>query len=118
MRFRQRTKVDLPHPEGPITAVARLAGASMSMSYKAWVLPNQAFNFSTLMPTPIGQFAPLSIPRPAAMRTALTAVTIKMIRISAPAHACRCHSSKGEMAYVKTCKDKAAVGWLIFQFQY
>src|SRR5579863_3185794 len=53
MRFRQRTKVDLPHPEGPITAVARLAGASMSMSYKAWVLPNQAFNFSTLMPTPI-----------------------------------------------------------------
>src|SRR5579872_933356 len=53
MRFRQRTKVDLPHPDGPMTAVAWLAATVMLMSYKAWVLPNQAFSLSTWIPTPI-----------------------------------------------------------------
>jgi hypothetical protein len=33
------------------------------------------------------------------MRTAATAATIITIKISDPAHACLCHSSKGEMAY-------------------
>ena len=31
-------------------------------------------------------------------RTAETAATIRMIRINAPAHACLCHSSKGDSA--------------------
>src|ERR1700686_2589418 len=53
MRFRQRTKVDLPHPDGPITAVAWFAATVILMSYKAWVLPNQAFSLSTWIPTPI-----------------------------------------------------------------
>src|SRR5207249_10811007 len=44
------------------------------------------------------QLAPFSIPRLAAMRTALTETTISTIRTSAPAQAWRCHSSKGEMA--------------------
>src|ERR1700690_3376268 len=53
MRFRQRTNVDLPHPDGPMTAVAWFAATVMLMSYKAWVLPNQAFSLSTWIPTPI-----------------------------------------------------------------
>ena len=44
MRLRQRTKVDLPQPDGPITAVAWFAATVMLMSYRAWVLPNQAFS--------------------------------------------------------------------------
>src|ERR1700724_3982010 len=53
MRFRQRTNVDLPHPDGPITAVAWFAATVILMSYKAWVLPNQALSLSTWIPTPI-----------------------------------------------------------------
>src|ERR1700687_6236521 len=53
MRLRQRIKVDLPQPEGPISAVAWLAATVIWMSYNAWVLPYQAFRFSTLIPTPI-----------------------------------------------------------------
>src|ERR1700680_3746306 len=53
MRLRQRTNVDLPQPEGPMTAVAWLASAFMLILRRAWVLPNQAFKFSTWMPTPI-----------------------------------------------------------------
>src|SRR5437016_4592419 len=44
------------------------------------------------------QLTPLIMPRPAAMRTAVTETTIRIMRISAPAQACRCHSSNGEMA--------------------
>src|SRR3954451_14241337 len=51
-----------------------------------------------------------SCPRPATSLTAATAATIRMISTSAPAHACRCHSSKGEIAYVKICKGNAAIG--------
>ena len=38
------------------------------------------------------------MPRLVTMRTAATAATIMTIRIKAPAHACLCHSSKGEIA--------------------
>src|SRR3984893_17342543 len=53
MRLRQRTNVDLPQPDGPITAVAWFAATVMLMSCRAWVLPNQAFSLSTWIPTPI-----------------------------------------------------------------
>src|SRR5208337_4335273 len=43
-------------------------------------------------------YAPANVPCRTAMRTAATAPTIRIIKTSAPAHACRCHSSKGEMA--------------------
>jgi len=42
--------------------------------------------------------APFKAPRLVVMRTAATAATIITIRISAPAHACLCHSSNGEIA--------------------
>src|SRR5205085_11806285 len=64
------------------------------------------------------QFAPFSMPRPATNRTAPTETTMRIIRIRAPAQACRCHSSNGEMAYVNICNGRAAVGWFTFQFQY
>src|SRR5581483_3109808 len=44
------------------------------------------------------QFAPFIMPRLVTRRTALTATTIRMMRIRAPAQACRCHSSKGDIA--------------------
>src|SRR5581483_9865774 len=50
IRFRQRTNVDLPHPEGPITAVAWRGGIVIEMSYKACVDPNHAFSPATSMP--------------------------------------------------------------------
>ena len=35
-------KVDLPHPDGPITAVTAFASATMFTSRRAWRAPNQA----------------------------------------------------------------------------
>ena len=43
MRFRQRTKVLLPQPEGPISAVAWLAGIFRLMSCNVWFDPYHAF---------------------------------------------------------------------------
>src|SRR5688572_13262526 len=59
MRFRQRTKVDLPQPDGPMIAVARFAGMSKLMSCSAWFLPNHAFRFFISMRTPMGLRGPL-----------------------------------------------------------
>src|SRR5215469_11085974 len=47
MRLRQRIKVDLPHPEGPITAVAWVDSTAMSMPCRASVWPNQALRLRT-----------------------------------------------------------------------
>src|ERR1700761_894904 len=52
MRLRQRTNVDLPQPEGPISAVAWFAGMCSEMSCSVCVEPYHAFRFSTWMPTP------------------------------------------------------------------
>src|SRR5215469_16854207 len=53
MRFRQRTKVDFPQPEGPMTAVAWFGGTSRLMLSSAWRAPNQAFKPETWMAVPI-----------------------------------------------------------------
>src|SRR5271157_5549687 len=45
MRFRQRTKVLLPHPDGPMTAVTWLACTVMSMDLSARFLPVHALQF-------------------------------------------------------------------------
>src|SRR5947209_20336036 len=50
MRLRQRTKVDLPQPEGPMMAVTWRAGISRVISWSAWVVPNQALSSCTRMP--------------------------------------------------------------------
>src|SRR5215469_12560527 len=47
MRLRQRMKVDLPQPEGPMTAVACLDSIEMLIPCRASVLPNQAFRSLT-----------------------------------------------------------------------
>src|SRR5215468_4874387 len=47
MRLRQRIKVDLPQPEGPITAVACLDSIEMLIPCRASVFPNQAFRSRT-----------------------------------------------------------------------
>ncbi len=93
MRFRHRTKVDFPHPEGPISAVAWLAGASIVMSNKRLCLSVPGIEFFDFDPDAHIQLAPFNIPRPATKRTALTEATIRTIKISAPAHACLCQSS-------------------------
>src|SRR6266511_2289321 len=41
-RLRQRMKVDLPHPEGPITAWVVSGSSSRVMSSSAWRVPYQA----------------------------------------------------------------------------
>src|SRR5580698_8354576 len=99
MRFRQRTNVLLPQPDGPITAVTWLAGTVMSMDFSDWFLPYHAFSPRTSIPTPIrALYAPFNLPRLVVIRTAATAPTIRTIRISDPAQACLCQSSYGEMA--------------------
>src|SRR5580692_8853635 len=52
MRFRQRTKVLLPQPDGPISAVAWLPGIFRLMSCKLWFVPYHAFRLITSMLTP------------------------------------------------------------------
>ena len=39
MRFNSRMKVDLPHPEGPMSAVTCLEWMSSEMPFRALVLP-------------------------------------------------------------------------------
>ena len=39
MRFRHRSRVDLPQPEGPIRAVICRAGISRVMLFSAWKSP-------------------------------------------------------------------------------
>ena len=63
------------------------------------------------------QCAPRNMPRRATKRTTPTVATIRATSTSAPAHACRCHSSKGEMAYTKICSGRAAMGWFTFMLQ-
>src|SRR5512146_1913299 len=58
MRLRQRMKVDFPHPDGPMIAVARPATISMEISCRTSDLPNHARRLRTLMPTLIGLCRP------------------------------------------------------------
>ncbi|EXI72887.1 MAG: hypothetical protein AW07_03023 [Candidatus Accumulibacter sp. SK-11] len=39
MRLKQRRKVDLPQPEGPISAVTSFFSTGKSMFFKAWKSP-------------------------------------------------------------------------------
>jgi hypothetical protein len=39
MRFRQRRRVDLPQPEGPMNAVTIFSPMSMEMSWRTWLSP-------------------------------------------------------------------------------
>ena len=39
MRLRQRRKVHLPQPEGPMSAVISFRRISIEMSFSAWALP-------------------------------------------------------------------------------
>ncbi len=52
IRFKQRTKVDLPQPDGPMIAVTWFSASGRSMPLSAWLLPNQALSpfASSLMP--------------------------------------------------------------------
>ncbi len=38
MRLKMRSRVDLPQPEGPISAVTRFSGISRLMFFNAWNL--------------------------------------------------------------------------------
>src|SRR5437763_15653339 len=47
MRLRHRTNVDLPHPDGPITAVTAWGFAVIDTFFRTWFEPNQAFRSET-----------------------------------------------------------------------
>src|SRR5947209_6581341 len=47
MRFKDRRNVDLPHPDGPMSAVTCLGSTVMVTSARAWKVPNQALRPST-----------------------------------------------------------------------
>src|SRR6266576_1079787 len=49
MRFSERRNVDLPQPEGPMSAVTCLGSTVMLTSASAWNAPNQALRPSTSM---------------------------------------------------------------------
>src|SRR5205085_5308942 len=55
MRLRARRNVDLPHPDGPISAVTCLGSTVMLMSFRAWNEPNQTLRPSTSMRLAIGE---------------------------------------------------------------
>ena len=48
--LKQRIRVDLPQPEGPMTAVMRLGATSRSTPRSAWNDPYQAFKSRTTTP--------------------------------------------------------------------
>src|SRR5208283_1980740 len=56
MRFRQRTKVLFPQPDGPMRAVAWLAGMFRVMSWSEWFVPYHAFRLLTSIATPTTAF--------------------------------------------------------------
>jgi hypothetical protein len=58
MRFRHRTKVDFPHPEGPMTAVTCPRAMARVMPLSAWEGPNQAFRFWVAISVGGGSTAP------------------------------------------------------------
>ena len=53
-RFRQRRKVDLPQPEGPMRAVMLCYGTDMVTWCSAWVGPYHRFRSFTVMISLIG----------------------------------------------------------------
>ena len=100
MRFRQRTKVDLPHPDGPMMAVTARSGRSRLMSWSAWVAPNQALQAGDL--ELVHACVRITDPSPrqsrVKRRTERLVAAISVMSTRAPAQAWRCQSSKGEMA--------------------
>ena len=48
MRLKQRRKVLLPQPDGPISAVTWCSGITRLMFFSAWLLPYQKLSFSAL----------------------------------------------------------------------
>src|SRR2546423_10039863 len=51
IRFRQRRKVDLPQPEGPMMAVTERSARSTDTWRTAWTAPKYAFSSATAMRT-------------------------------------------------------------------
>src|SRR5262245_356409 len=111
MRLRQRTSVDLPQPDGPITAVMDCGGMCSETSRMACRLPYQAERPCTSMARdgapPLRELVMTFLPREAcynrardanqrvsALNTAITA-----INTSAPPQAFVCQSSYGDSAY-------------------
>ncbi len=54
MRFMQRSRVDLPQPDGPIRAVTSPRGTSMVISNSAWTLSYHRLKSrtDTMVPSP------------------------------------------------------------------
>ncbi len=48
MRLKQRRKVLLPQPDGPISAVTWCSGITRLMFFSAWFVPYQKLSFSAL----------------------------------------------------------------------
>src|SRR6266568_5725864 len=57
IRFRLRSTVDLPQPEGPMMAVTLLAGKSMETAFTAWVVPKWTFRLARRI------FVDMEVPR-------------------------------------------------------
>ena len=54
IRFKVRKNVDLPHPDGPISAVTVPDAKSKVTSFNACFDPNHAFTLRASRPVPIG----------------------------------------------------------------
>src|SRR6266702_4572731 len=141
MRLSARMNVDFPQPLGPIIAVTALAGMSRltlsiarfdpyhidtSLASIAKGSGSPSVSNNTAAPgsrdsatsgCAIGAAIILRIYADA-VRTRVTILTntltqkTPVTRTSAPAHAWRCQSSYGEIAYVKICRGSAAIGSL------
>src|SRR3989304_1050767 len=71
IRFRQRMKVLLPHPEGPITEVTEFLRMSIVIFLSTWWSPNQAQRLFTFNAFSIARLSlllphPRKVPRPGA----------------------------------------------------
>ena len=77
--------VDFPHPEGPIIAVTALALTAMFMSFRACLVPNQAFRaMLCIFSLPLTRFHLLSLPRVPTLTPMLRTKTISINTNAAP----------------------------------
>src|SRR6266536_334079 len=75
MRFRQRTSVDLPQPDGPMMAVTALGSIPIETSAIACRVPYQALRSSTRIASASGDVVARSVAGAAVVRVSIIPIT-------------------------------------------
>ena len=119
--------VDLPQPDGPITAVTLRSTSGSEISRSACLSPNHAESLSASIFAPASALSTMRALRirmlsteslkaspgsfsPRSRRASTPSTTTIATSTSAAAQACACQSSFGVIVYVKICTWRVDVG--------